>query len=91
MDNLTASGSVCGEVAARSKIRIVARSVFLDNESDEDYIENQMRRTAEIAAKTGFAVGVGHDRPATVRVLARIIPELKNDGFQFVYLSEIVK
>lgn len=91
MDNLTASGSVCGEVAARSKIRIVTRSVFLDNESDENYIENQMRQTAEIAAKTGFAVGVGHDRPATVRVLARIIPELKNDGFQFVYLSEIVK
>ncbi len=91
LDSLTADDSVCAEVAAKSKIRIATRNVFLDNESDEGYIENQIRRTAEIAAKTGSAVGIGHDRPATVRVLARIIPELKNDGFQFVYLSEIVK
>lgn len=91
MDNLTADDSVCEEVAEKSKIRIAARNVFLDNESDEGYIENQMRRAAEIAGKTGLAVGVGHDRPATVRVLAKIIPELKNEGFQFVYLSEIVK
>jgi hypothetical protein len=91
LDNLTADDSICDEVAARSKIRIVTRNVFLDNESDEGYIENQIRHTAEIAFKTGSAVGVGHDRPATVRVLARIVPELKNDGFQFVYLSEIVK
>lgn len=91
LDNLTADGSVCGEVAAKSGVRAVTRSVFLDNEPDEGYIENQIRHTAEIADKAGFAVGVGHDRPLTVSVLARIIPELKNDGFQFVYLSEIVK
>ena len=91
MDNLTADDSVCIEVAAKSKIRIATRSVFLDNESDEGYIENQIRHTAEIAAKTGFAVGVGHDRPATVRVLAKVIPELKSENFQFVYLSEPVK
>lgn len=91
LDNLTADDSVCDETAVESKIRIAKRSVFLDNESDEGYIENQMRRMAEIATKTGSAVGVGHDRPATVRVLARVMPELKKDGFQFVYLSELVK
>ncbi|MDP3789977.1 MAG: divergent polysaccharide deacetylase family protein [Candidatus Omnitrophota bacterium] len=91
LDSLTADDSVCAEVAAKSKIRIATRSIFLDNELDDGYIEKQIRRTAELASKTGFAVGIGHDRPATVRVLAKVIPELKNDGFQFVYLSEIVK
>jgi uncharacterized protein len=91
MDNLTADDSVCEEVAGKSGIHIATRSVFLDNELDEGYIENQIRHTAEIAEKTGSAVGVGHDRPATVRVLSRIVPELKNAGFQFVYLSELVR
>ena len=91
LDNVVTDNSVCEEIARQSGVRITQRSVFLDNESDEGYIENQLRHTAEIAAKTGSAVGVGHDRVNTVRVLGRIIPELKTEGFQFVYLSEMVK
>ena len=53
--------------------------------------KNPAELAQEIAAKTGSAVGVGHDRVNTVRVLGRIIPELKTEGFQFVYLSEMVK
>lgn len=91
LDSLVTDNSVCEAVAAKCGLRIAIRSVFLDNESDERYIENQLRRVAEIAAKSGSAVGLGHNRPNTIRALARIIPELKNEGFQFVYLSELVK
>ncbi|MBU4376072.1 MAG: divergent polysaccharide deacetylase family protein [Candidatus Omnitrophica bacterium] len=91
MDSLVTDSSMCEVAALKSGLRIATRDVFLDNESDERYIENQLRRTAEIAAKSGSAVGLGHDRPNTIRVLAKIIPELKSEGFQFVYLSELVK
>jgi hypothetical protein len=91
LDNLVTDKSVCKEVAQKVALRTAARSVFLDNESNESYIEKQTFRTANLAAKTGWAIGVGHDRANTLKVLAKIIPQLKKAGFEFVYVSELVK
>ena len=91
VDNLVTDKSVCKEVAYEKDMRIVARSVFLDNEPDEEYIEGQIKQMARLAEKTGWAVGVGHDRTGTVKVLAKVIPQLKDDGFEFVYVSEIIE
>jgi len=91
LDNLVTDKSVCREVAKSVGLRTAARSVFLDNESNEGYIEKQIFRTANLAAKTGWAIGVGHDRANTIKVLAKVIPQLKKAGFEFVYVSELVK
>ena len=91
LDNLVTDKSVCEEVAGEIGIRIAKRSIFLDNESDESYIEKQIFHTARLAEKTGWAIGVGHDRPHTINVLAKVIPELKKTGFKFVYLSQIAE
>lgn len=91
LDNLVTDKSVCSEAAGRLGLRQAARNVFLDNELEEDYIENQIMYTADIASKAGYAIGVGHDRPVTIKVLAKVIPRLKAAGFDFVYVSEVVK
>jgi polysaccharide deacetylase 2 family uncharacterized protein YibQ len=91
LDNLVTDNSVCREVAKSAGLRIVVRSVFLDNEADEDYIERQIFHTAQLAEKTGWAIGIGHDRPYTIKVLSRLIPQLKRAGFEFVYVSELVQ
>lgn len=91
LDNLVTDKSVCRKVAKSVGLRTVARSVFLDNESNESYIEKQIFRTANLAAKTGWAIGVGHDKANTIKVLAKVIPQLKKAGFEFVYVSELVR
>jgi polysaccharide deacetylase 2 family uncharacterized protein YibQ len=91
LDNLVTDKSICGEVAGILGIQTAARSVFLDNKSEERYIEKQILHTAELAAKTGWAVGVGHDRINTLKVITKVIPQLKEAGFEFVNVSELVK
>lgn len=91
LDNLVTDKSVCKEVAKSMGLQIVTRSVFLDNESDESYIEKQIFHTADLAAKTGWAIGIGHDKSRTVKVLAKVIPQLEKEGFEFVYVSDLVR
>ncbi len=91
LDNLVTNKSVCKEVAKNVGLNLAARSVFLDNESNESYIEKQLLLTAEEAARTGWALGVGHDRPNTIKVLARVLPRLEKAGFEFVYVSDLLR
>jgi polysaccharide deacetylase 2 family uncharacterized protein YibQ len=39
----------------------------------------------------GKAVGIGHDRPATLAALAEIMPQLEKEGFKFVFVSDLVR
>ena len=91
LDNLVTDKSVCGEVASEIGLPIAIRSVFLDNESDENYIRKQLLQTARLASKSGWAIGVGHDRPHTIKVLKDALPQLEREGFRFVYVSELIK
>ena len=91
MDNLVTSNSVCKNTAHKTRTRFIQRSVFLDNESGLGYIKNQINELQDLALKTGWAVGVGHDRPNTVLAIKELIPEMKKSGIKFVFLSELAK
>lgn len=67
------------------------RHVFLDNETDENSINQQLYLLAEKANTDGFAVGIGHVKRNTLKVLQREIPKLKADNFEFVFVSEVVE
>jgi len=90
LDSLVTDKSTCAEIAKEAGVRYASRRIFLDNISDEDYIEKQVFQMADLASKVGWAIGIGHDREATVKVLTRVIPQLKEAGFKFVYVSELV-
>lgn len=89
LDSVVTSKSVCRNCAEKFKVRIIRRDVFIDNESDPVYIRKQIMELASKARMSGLAVGIGHDRPATISVLEEVIPELLKEGFEFVNLSEI--
>lgn len=91
LDNLVTDNSKAEDIARNVDIRFAKRSVFLDNESDFDYIKNQVQELVALAKTTGSSIGVGHDRMNTLKALERIIPELKEENIEFVYVSEIVK
>ncbi len=90
LDSFVTSKSVCGGCAKKTVVPIARRDVFIDNENDSAYIRKQVKELAHKAEVSGLAVGIGHDRPATISVLQEVIPELLEQGFEFVNISEII-
>ncbi|OGX24521.1 MAG: hypothetical protein A3J51_03270 [Omnitrophica WOR_2 bacterium RIFCSPHIGHO2_02_FULL_45_21] len=90
LDSYTAK-SVCKGLAGNVGLAYARRQVFLDNKNDAQYIRGQLELLARIARQSGYAIGIGHDRPKTLEVLSRAMRELKKRGFKFVYVSELVK
>ena len=90
LDSFTGK-TVCKGLAEKMGLAYERRQVFLDNKSDEKYILSQLELLAKIAKQSGSAIGIGHDRPKTLEVLVKAIPEFKKRGFQFVFVSELVQ
>ncbi len=97
LDSATTADSVCPGVAHDIKLRFAQRDVFLDLtdqtdlENFESYIKGQIQELASIAMKQGTAIGIGHNRRATLRVIKDIIPELEEQGIKIVPLKELVR
>lgn len=91
IDSRTAGGSVAGEVAREMNVRTATRHVFLDDVPTEYSVRKQLEMLADTAERRGIAVGIGHPRPATMRVLAEELPELRARGFRLVRASEVVR
>lgn len=91
LDSLVTNNSVCRNLAAVVGIKYAERSVFLDNENDIEYIKGQLRQLIERAKHSKTAVGIGHDRPLTLRAIKEMLPEFQAGGIRLVYLSEIVQ
>jgi hypothetical protein len=83
------------ETRAESTMRTLGvptgrRHVFLDNNPDEKAISQQLYLLAEKAKLNGFAVGIGHVKGNTLKVLQQEIPKLKAANYEFVFVSEVV-
>lgn len=91
LDSLVTDKSVCRNLAGETGVKLLRRDVFLDNSEDFEYIKGQFLRLAKKARKSGFAVGIGHDRPKTIAALSRLIPQAEAEGAEFVFLSELIK
>lgn len=90
-DSLVTNESVCEPLAKEAKIRFAKRSIFLDNESDPEYIRKQFEKLIDMAIKTGEVIGIGHDRPNTVAVLRQMVTELTENGIELTYLSDLAR
>jgi len=98
LDSITSGKSVCKTVAEAMDLRYVSRDVFLDLPSSaydkkniSDYIRNQVCKLAQVSLKKGYAIGIGHDRAATLKVIKEMIPELEKMGLRFVRVSDVIK
>lgn len=91
LDSVVTSASVCDRLAKKRGLRFAKRDVFLDNEEDPAYIKRQINKLKMKARSSGQAIGIGHDRRLTLEVLAEVIPELKKEGYKFVFVSELAR
>ncbi|MFC1708888.1 divergent polysaccharide deacetylase family protein [Candidatus Omnitrophota bacterium] len=91
LDSYVTAESVAEGVVKEVGVKFAKRSVFLDNESDPQYIRGQLQQLATEAQNNGKAVGVGHNRANTLFTLKEEIPKLIRAGYEFVFVSEIVE
>ena len=73
-------------------MKVLKRDIFIDNEDDYNEILLQLNKLKKIAQKRGYAVGIGHiHKKYTIKVLEDMLPELKRESFELVFVSELVK
>lgn len=91
IDSRTAADSVAAQVTAAAGIPTASRDVFLDNQANVAYVEQQLRLAAAIATRTGSAIAIGHPRPTTLAALTALYPTLEANGIRFVLASSLTR
>ena len=90
LDSRTSSKTV-GENTMRSAgVPTARRHIFLDNDLSIENISKQLDKLVAVAEKKGLAIGIGHVKGNTLKVLEEKIPALVEQGFEFKFLSQVV-
>jgi uncharacterized protein len=89
LDSVVSARSVALNLARNMKIGFARRDVFLDNSDDPEYIKAQLQKLKVKARVSGKAIGIGHDRKATLQVLEEMMPLFAQEGYRFVFVSEL--
>ncbi len=90
LDSRTTPDSIGLRLARRAGVPAIRRDVFIDNAADAEAIAAQLAALEALARERGFAVGIGHPRPATLKALEAWLPRLAERGFALVPISAIV-
>ncbi|RUO76291.1 hypothetical protein CWI81_07995 [Idiomarina seosinensis] len=90
VDSRTSEFSVAERVASRYGVPVAHRHVFLDNQTDHRYLEQQWQQLIHLARKQGQAIGIGHPYPETLAFLKKSLATIDTLGIELVYASQIV-
>lgn len=90
-DSFVTNQSVCPVLAKKINIRFAKRDVFLDNQNDSAYIKGQLIKLKKMARRQGSAIGIGHDRKNTLLVLKEMLGQLEKEGYELVFLSQVMQ
>lgn len=90
VDSRTTPESIAGDLAKEYNIDHVSRNVFLDNETNYEYIDQAFQHALKISRKTGFALVIGHPYPETIAYLESALPELENQGIALISVSDFL-
>ncbi|MDD5085233.1 MAG: divergent polysaccharide deacetylase family protein [Candidatus Omnitrophica bacterium] len=90
-DSMTTPKSIAMKAARAKHIPTARRDVFLDNDDDPAKIKKQLETLIRLARRRGVAIGIGHYRENTLKVLAEMLPVYEKEGIKLVRLGDIVK
>ena len=90
VDSRTTSKSKVDRVAARVGLKTASRSVFLDNVPEPEAVQAQLQRFMAKAATRDGIIAIGHPHPATLEMLAKMAPLIK-DRLDLVPVSALVR
>jgi len=90
IDSRTTADSVAYDVAQSMKIPSAYRHIFLDSETEPEFIKSQLITLFKAAEKNGKAVGIGHPFPETMKILRENIHQAKEYNVCLVFASKVV-
>lgn len=90
LDSYTTADSIAYQIARENGLQAARRNVFLDDLATEDAVRGEWQRLLKMARERGFALAIGHPRPATLAVLKQEIPALAAQGILLVPVARIV-
>lgn len=90
IDSLTTPESTAFEAAQNAGIPSLKRHVFLDNQLDEAYLQQQLQQAIDISKRYGKAILIGHPYPETLAFLETALPKLKQQDIQLVTPSSLL-
>jgi polysaccharide deacetylase 2 family uncharacterized protein YibQ len=90
VDSYTTASSIALTVALERGVPAVRRDVFLDPDTIPGTVEREFARLKKLARQQGYAVGIAHPYPTTLEYLERVLPELQEDGYELVKISELI-
>jgi hypothetical protein len=80
IDSRTSEATVGFKTAKKLGVKTAERDLFLDKGSQEtSYIKSQIEKLVSISKEKGYAIGICHPYPNTVKVLSEVIPEIKKE------------
>ena len=88
-DSATNTSTEADKAAALYHVPYARNNLFVDNSADVDAICRMIQKGAERARKNGSAIIIGHCRPNTAAAFKKMVPKLKAEGIEFVYLSSL--
>lgn len=90
-DSHTNSTTVADKAAKTYGVPYVRNDLFVDNSASVSDICAMIQEGADRAKKKGTYIIIGHCRPHTAEAFRQMVPKLKAQGIEFVYLSALKK
>lgn len=90
-DSRTNSTTAADKAAKTYGVPYVRNDLFVDNSASVSDICAMIQEGADRAKKHGTYIIIGHCRPHTAEAFRQMVPKLKAQGIEFVYLSSLKK
>lgn len=91
LDSNTAPASVVPTVSRAMGVPFAVNYIFLDNVAEEASVRRQFERLIRRALREGSAIGIGHVKGATAKVLHDMLPTLSERGIELVPISQLLE
>ena len=89
LDSRTTDRTVGRKLGRLHELPVFERDVFLDNESDDEYMTGMWARFLREAGANGHAVLIAHGRLESIEFLEARLPELKGERLRLLPLSAL--
>ena len=91
IDSYTSVNSKAFITMRQNGVKTEIRQIFLDNVEHPDSIMENLDKLIELSHSMDVAIGIGHVKEETYKILKEQIPILKAQGYHFLNVSEIVR
>lgn len=90
VDSRTSVHSVALKAARKMGLRSDTRDIFVDHDLSEKAMLKQLKHAMNVAKRKGSVVMIAHPFPETIRLLEQWLPKAEEQGFEFVYMSDLL-